>query len=228
MRPVIPSIYPSRSAPITCLPCPSPITSTHRPTLPTHRFEPYHDSPLARFLIERSLRSPILVGHPFVWHLKAELSCPEFCERYALVLECYLAHSGPHSSLVRAQNTIVARFQQMAEMIKINKHENKISDQQCTKQYHEELEKLNNGYIKKIGKFQVPFNPRVFARSINVNKCKFMDSKMKPLWLIFDNVDDKCDPIQAIFKSGDDLRQDILTLQLLRIMDKVGHSVSVG
>jgi len=49
-----------------------------------------------------------------------------------------------------------------------------------------------------------------------------MSSKMVPLWLVFENADDEAPkPILIIFKSGDDLRQDILTLQLLQVMDKL-------
>ncbi len=48
-----------------------------------------------------------------------------------------------------------------------------------------------------------------------------MDSKKLPLWLVFDNVEPNSQPLYVIFKVGDDIRQDILTLQMIRIMDKL-------
>jgi len=38
---------------------------------------------------------------------------------------------------------------------------------------------------------------------------------------VFKNADPDAPPIYILFKSGDDLRQDILTLQMLRVMDKI-------
>jgi len=70
-------------------------------------------------------------------------------------------------------------------------------------------------------KFQLPLNPTVVAKGVIPERCRCMDSAKAPLWLVFENDDPLGDNVFVIFKSGDDLRQDILTLQMLNIMDKV-------
>lgn len=50
---------------------------------------------------------------------------------------------------------------------------------------------------------------------------KVFDSAQKPLWLKCKNYDPDGEEANVMFKCGDDLRQDMLTLQLIRIMDQL-------
>ena len=45
-------------------------------------------------------------------------------------------------------------------------------------------------------------------------KCKVMSSKKRPFWLTFKNHAPRGRPHIVLFKTGDDLRQDQLTLQV--------------
>lgn len=47
---------------------------------------------------------------------------------------------------------------------------------------------------------------------------------MRPLLLNFENLDPTGNDIRIILKIGDDLRQDMFTLQMLRIMDRLWKS----
>ena len=57
------------------------------------KFEPYHDSALARFLLERALQSK-RIGHFFFWFLRSEIENPHVCQRYSILLEAYLRGCG--------------------------------------------------------------------------------------------------------------------------------------
>lgn len=52
-------------------------------------------------------------------------------------------------------------------------------------------------------------------------QCKVMSSAKLPLWLVFENADPDGDKILVMFKAGDDLRQDTVTLQLIKVMDAI-------
>ena len=44
-----------------------------------------------------------------------------------------------------------------------------------------------------------------------------MSSAKKPLWLVFENAEPGGEKVLAMFKAGDDLRQDCVTLQILQV-----------
>lgn len=42
-----------------------------------------------------------------------------------------------------------------------------------------------------------------FPFHFSIDQCKFMDSKMRPLYLVFENLDEMGDFVRIIFKNGD-------------------------
>lgn len=75
--------------------------------------------------------------------------------------------------------------------------------------------------------FQLPLSPFLYCKEAIVSKCRVMESKKKPLWLTFTNSRVKNEQIIVMFKMGDDLRQDQLTLQMLTHMNNLWHEQSL-
>ena len=44
---------------------------------------------------------------------------------------------------------------------------------------------------------------RFFIYVLRVDKCRFMTSKKRPLWLVWGNADERGPPIQIMYKNGD-------------------------
>lgn len=187
--------------------------------------EAYHDSPLSRFLLTRALAAPFQVGHYLYWSLKNEISVdPPYAERFACILEVFLSFCPVAAEQLRYQQVAVDKLRRLAQTIQTRRSAGKMSDKQITAFYQQQLHALNRDFFARLpgGRFQLPLNPRVEAATLIPERCKIMSSKMAPLWLVFRNANDEsAAPIYVMFKSGDDLRQDILTLQVLKVMDEI-------
>eukprot|EP01132_Coremiostelium_polycephalum_P011112 gene11112-13596_t len=174
------------------------------------KHEPYHDSALCRFLIQRALNNRAIIGHPFFWHLEAEMHNPKISERYSLVLETYLKGCGDQRHEFVKQMEVVTKLSNLAKLIK----ESPASKRKALLQ--EELNK-----ISLPNTFHLPISPSTESCGLIVSECRWLDSFTVPLYLVFQNVDPVGEPIAVIFKTGDDLRQDILTLQMISLMDNL-------
>ena len=173
------------------------------------KHEPYHNSALARFLLRRAW-SNSKIGHSFYWYLKAEMHLEDVAERYTILLDTYLRGCGPQLKELLKQNDVTVQLVRVAEKVK------NTSSADRKKVLQESLKKLNFPTS-----FQLPLDQRVEVGDLRVEKCKYMDSKKLPLWLVWDNVESGGLPVSVIFKVGDDLRQDVLTLQVIKIFDKL-------
>lgn len=69
--------------------------------------------------------------------------------------------------------------------------------------------------------FTIALEPRFVCKDFLIRKLKVFSSAKSPLRVVFNNHQIGGERLMAIFKNGDDLRQDILTLQMIDIMDRI-------
>ena len=184
------------------------------------KYEPYHDSALMRFLLRRALLSPLTIGHPLFWLLHSEMHIPVVQERFGVLLSVYLSRCGPYRASLERQLFLDIHLRHIAEGLKMQPSKKNRLEYARTR-----LAELNK-HLVEMGPFCLCLSPKYVLRGIRAEKCKVMESKKLPIWLVFQNVDEQYEDFNTIFKEGDDLRQDQLTLQLIHMMDAIWREES--
>uniref|UniRef100_A0A3B4WAV4 phosphatidylinositol-4,5-bisphosphate 3-kinase n=1 Tax=Seriola lalandi dorsalis TaxID=1841481 RepID=A0A3B4WAV4_SERLL len=174
------------------------------------KYESYLDCDLTTFLLERAL-SNRRIGHFLFWHLRSEIHVASVSLRFGLILEAYCRGNIHHIKLLSKQNEALGKMKALSDFVKSGSQRMTAEDlKTCIKQ---------DSYVEALSDLMSPLNPSIILAEICIDKCRFMDSKMKPLWLMYKNHWTQGDMVGIIFKNGDDLRQDMLTLQMIQLME---------
>lgn len=177
------------------------------------KHESYLYCDLVDFLLRKALSNQ-KIGHFLFWHLRSEMHVASVSVRFGLILETYCRGSQEHMKSLLKQMDFLEKLKINSEQVRQRK------DKEKAKNFLQET--LSEPHcFEALSCVQSPLDPSFMCKRVRMEKCRVMDSKMRPLWVVFENDDVYGDDIYIIFKNGDDLRQDMLTLQMIRIMDRL-------
>ncbi|KAM5248021.1 phosphatidylinositol 4-phosphate 3-kinase C2 domain-containing subunit alpha isoform 2-T2 [Ctenodactylus gundi] len=177
------------------------------------KYEIYLNSSLVHFLLSRALGN-IHIAHNLYWLLKDALHDTQFGTRYEHVLGALLSVGGKGlREELSKQTKLVQLLGGVAEKVR----QASGSARQVVLQ--RSMERAQSFFLRN--KCRLPLKPSLVAKELNIKSCSFFSSNAVPLKITMVNADPLGEEINVMFKVGEDLRQDMLALQMIKIMDKI-------
>lgn len=193
---------------------------------PESTHEATQDSSLARFLIERATKN-FLLGNYLHWYLMVE--CDDQSEaqgaeyrklfvkiEYDFMVELVKHENGEHTrKMLLRQAELVAVLSKISSEVKTSRE----TLARKTERVKHFLADPKNELLTIDPPFPLPLDPSVIITGVYPEDSKVFKSSLFPITVTFKTNSGRKYPI--IFKTGDDLRQDQLVIQIITLMDQL-------
>lgn len=168
-------------------------------------------SPLGEFLIKRALKNRRL-GNFFYWYLKSEL---KDCSYLQQILDSFWSRLSIESRDILYEQT---KFVELLHKFCIEIKQLRDTTQKKKELLNELLSTKMRNFLKN-QHVPLPLDPDVIVVDVIPEKSKVFKSSLSPLMITFKT--DTEGIYQLMYKVGDDLRQDQLVIQIIKLMDEL-------
>ncbi|RHY21730.1 hypothetical protein DYB32_009724 [Aphanomyces invadans] len=188
------------------------------------KWEPYAASRLVTWVFRRAIDAAVVLGAPLFWALHVETFVPQYTQRFQLLEQAYLMAAGRSMrrmlvnqlELCRELHRL-ARDMQTAVVTStssgVSSLDSLLRSRLCA---------LNVSYA---GRVSLPLLSNCTLVEFSTSECRVLKSTKRPLWLTLETA--ARTKVSVIFKAGDDVRQDMVTLQLFGLMQQLWDDANI-